>query len=205
VQVRHTGSGPGGALSTWRLRLKGLSIAEGEVHVWSISARAAQFTGRAVRDSHKVGSPAAATRAVSVASYTTRNEWEDLLGNQQVAGLDEDDISDFSSEGPRRGGGPKPDLAAPGAMIVSSLSVHSPVEPSELIDDRHLVMAGTSMAAPFVSGLVALLLERDPKLEPETAKELLQAASAVPGRPAGAFDPKWGRGLVDAARLAQDP
>ena len=189
----------------WRLRLRAWRVVDGRVDVWSIDEFAAQFTGSAVQDNMKIGSPGAATRAITVASYTTRVEWDDIFGNPRQTGLEEDDISEFSSEGPRRDGGEKPDVAAPGAMIVSSLSVHSPVNPAFLVDDLHRVMAGTSMACPFVSGLVALLLERTPDLRPEAVKRTLRNHSAVPGRPKGTFDNKWGYGLVDAARLAPRP
>lgn len=40
--------------------------------------------------------------------------WDDMFGNPHQAGLELDDISEFSSEGQRRVA--KPDLAAPGAM-----------------------------------------------------------------------------------------
>ena len=70
-----------------------------------------------------------------------------------------------------------------------------------MIDNSFRGMAGTSMATPFVAGLTALLLERNPALDPAGVKTLLNANSAVPGKPAGAFDPKWGFGLIDAANL----
>jgi subtilisin family serine protease len=58
------------------------------------------------------------------------------------------------------------------------------------------------MATPFVAGLVALLLEHDPQLDPDGIKQILRSISSIPGRPAGTFDPKWGYGLVDAQTLA---
>jgi subtilisin family serine protease len=64
-------------------------------------------------------------------------------------------------------------------------------------------MAGTSQASPFVAGLVALLLERDPRLTPDAAKKLLRDNSRIPGRSRGTFDPKWGYGLIDATGLAK--
>jgi subtilisin family serine protease len=63
------------------------------------------------------------------------------------------------------------------------------------------IMAGTSMATPFISGVVALLLEREPTLDPTRVKALLRADSRVPGKPAGTFDPKWGYGLINLARI----
>ncbi|MGH9179174.1 MAG: S8 family serine peptidase [Acidimicrobiales bacterium] len=185
----------------WRLRLEGTKVTRGTVDVWSVDDSVAQFTGPAAVDSMKVGTPGAATHAVTLASFTTRVEWKDIFGEPHAAGLELDDISDFSSEGPRRDGARKPDLATPGAMIVSSLSVHSGVPPGALVDDRHTVMAGTSMACPFASGVVALLLQRQPKLTPKKAKSLLRSNSAIPGKRAGAWDPKWGYGLLDAEHL----
>jgi subtilisin family serine protease len=112
-----------------------------------------------------------------------------------------DDIADFSSEGPLRNGVQKPDVAAPGAMIVSAMSSAAGFDRSMLQNSKFVVMAGTSMACPFVTGLVALLLQRDSSLTPDKVKELLKKNSAVPGQTTGTFDPKWGFGLVNAEKL----
>jgi subtilisin family serine protease len=185
----------------WRIRLKGTTVRDGTVHLWSVDGDAAQFSGRAVVDSTKVGSPGAATGAITVASYTSKTTWEDVWGHPHQAGLDLNDISDFSSEGPRRDGVEKPDLAAPGAMVVSGLSVHSGVLPDFVIDNLHTIMAGTSMACPFVAGLVALLLQRDRTLGPEAVRAILRDHSELPGGAGAGWDPKWGSGLIDARSL----
>ena len=57
------------------------------------------------------------------------------------------------------------------------------------------------MATPFVSGLVALLLEHDPSLDPNGLRTRLLSNSAIPGRAPGTFDTKWGHGLIDAQGL----
>lgn len=100
-----------------------------------------------------------------------------------------------------RPGQNKPDVTGPGAMIVSALSRNATPLPAELINNAFVVMAGTSMATPFISGLVALLLERNSTLNPAGVKALLASHSSIPGRPAGTFDPKWGFGLIDALDL----
>ncbi|MEO8892309.1 MAG: S8 family peptidase [Coleofasciculaceae cyanobacterium] len=204
VQIRNaTATAPvkGGI---WQLRVRNTSTTEGRLDVWTLDGQPSPqvvFSGTSVQDSLKIGSPGASKAAVTVASYTTKVEYTDIDGTPRSVGLTLDDISDFSSEGPLRDGTQKPDLAAPGAMIVSALSADSSPSRAEMVNSKFVVKAGTSMATPFVAGVVALLLERDPSLEPAVLKELLQENSLIPGQELGTFDPKWGFGLINAANL----
>jgi hypothetical protein len=187
---------------TWRIKLTGVKVrGESAVDVWSVDEGVGQFTGIAVEDNMKIGSPGCCTSAITVASFTTKSKWEDFFGNEHGGGLELNTISDFSSEGPRRDGVRKPDIAAPGAMIGAALSGDSGVGPAVILDQLNRINAGTSMACPFVAGLVALLLERDPTLNPKQAKALLVSKAAIPRRPKGTFDEKWGFGLISAKGL----
>ncbi len=70
-------------------------------------------------------------------------------------------ISEFSSPGPTRDGRQKPDIAAPGEIIISSASSNAVWSPSDLAEDGvHAQMSGTSMAAPHVTGAVALIIQK---------------------------------------------
>jgi subtilisin family serine protease len=192
------------AAGNWRLWLRGAAIQDGRVDVWVLDSSPGLdvvFSGSTVSDSHKIGSPGAAASAITVAAYTTKVRWTDVQGHIQEVGLELNDISDFSSEGPLRTGSQKPDVAAPGAMIVAPLSADSLVSAHDMASPGYRMMAGTSMATPFITGIVALLLEREPTLNPAQVKALLRADSRVPGKPAGTFDPKWGYGLVNLARI----
>ena len=190
------------APGTWRIKLAGVKVSgDGMVDIWSVDERVGQFTGIAVEDNMKVGSPGCCTSAVTVASFTTKNKWVSFMGTDHQSALELNTISDFSSEGPRRDGAKKPDVAAPGAMIGAALSGDSGFGPAVLLDQLNRINAGTSMACPFVAGMVALLLERDPTLDPKTVKSMLQAKSAIPRRPAGTWDEKWGYGLLSAKGL----
>ncbi|MGB3656256.1 MAG: S8 family peptidase, partial [Rivularia sp. (in: cyanobacteria)] len=168
VQIRGTGEAqfnqpvPGGV---WQLRLRNTSSKEARVDVWTLDdVSSVFFTGKSIADSVKIGSPGCAGSSITVASYTTKAKYTDIDGKERQMGLELDTISEFSSEGPLRNGDRKPDIAAPGAMIVSALSSDADLDRSMVINSKFVALAGTSMATPFVTGLIALLLQRNPKL-----------------------------------------
>ncbi|TMW69616.1 hypothetical protein Poli38472_001772 [Pythium oligandrum] len=67
-----------------------------------------------------------------------------------------DGLADFSSKGPSVGGLMKPEISAPGVAVRSSWNTG---------DSEYNSISGTSMAAPHVSGAVALLLAAKPGLK----------------------------------------
>jgi subtilisin family serine protease len=145
--------------------------------------------------------PATAAVAIAVGAYTTRTEWRDE--QSEVHHLADDThgvLALFSSMGPTTAPtvtGYKPDLAAPGSVIVSARATTVPPGPNTL-DGERLVMQGTSMAAPHVTGAVALMLQADPKLEPMHAREALAASARQDDRTGATPNPGWGYGKLDA-------
>lgn len=90
--------------------------------------------------------------------------------------------------------GPWVDVAAPGEDVVSL-----DPEGEGLLDTMPTVtgekpIAGTSYAAPVVSGVVALLRSRSPQL---TARQVMQRIEDTAHRPAGGWDPVLGHGVID--------
>ena len=80
-------------------------------------------------------------------------------------------------------------VAAPGVDIVSTAP-----------GGNLMVSSGTSLAAAFVSGTAALLLQQQPQLSPAALQSLLQNTAKHLGTPGK--DPQFGSGLIDACRAA---
>jgi serine protease AprX len=98
----------------------------------------------------------------------------------------------WSSGGTTQDGFAKPDVMAPGAHIVSVLAPGSAFAllcPACVIAGQYFKAGGTSMAAPVVSGAVALMLQARPRLTPDQVKALLQMTDhRIKGSVAGEID-----------------
>ena len=195
VEVSGRGAVQGGL---WKVEVRRKSGAAANVDVWLLTDPERYGSAELVSPDFDtlIGSPGSGHEVVTVASYTSRNQWTDISGAAQSVGLTPDTVSEFSSPGPLRGGALKPDVTAPGAMIASCLSSASNVDKNDVIAQGYRVMAGTSMASPVVTGLLALFLQTNPAATPAQAKAWLKKNSAVPDSAAGAHDIKWGYGLI---------
>ena len=134
--------------------------------------------------------------------------------HQGTAARHDDVIGGFSSRGPTWiDFSAKPDLVAPGVGIESLSDPHSALYSSlpgyrlpgtvPLWYKPYLSLSGTSMAAPVVSGAVALMLEANPALTPNAVKAILQYTAQAR---AGEHILAQGAGLLNASgavRLAR--
>lgn len=122
---------------------------------------------------YTIGSPAAAADAVTVGAMADCGEKGFSLAS-------------FSSRGPTADGRIKPDIAAPGVAIMA---------PKANTTSDYVSYSGTSMATPFTSGTVALMLDANPSLTPAQVKSLL-AGTAVDWNASGQ-DIDYGAGRLD--------
>ncbi|NTV79221.1 MAG: S8 family serine peptidase, partial [Clostridiales bacterium] len=154
-------------------------------------------------DSEKtIGSPGSSNKVICIGSYVTKDHWVDINGITQyqpgnpIVGA----ISSFSSIGPTRDGRLKPDLVAPGEVIVAAYSSFLTQTPSTNIlqGGKHQKMQGTSMASPHVTGVVALMLEKNGALNYDQAVTLLKNTTKKDSYTGTSPNNIYGNGKLDA-------
>ena len=174
---------------TWTIRLHGRQVRDGRFDGWierddprpagTLGPKQAWafpsfFSERSMVDNSTVSSLGCGHRVISVANlHEARNI-----------------INISSSQGPTRDGRFKPDVAAPGTEIRAAKGFSTD-------DDRWVRMTGTSMASPYVTGIVGLMLGIEPKLTAAQIEGIIRStARPLPG---GAF--AWandaGFGVID--------
>ncbi len=147
---------------------------------------------------------------ISVGAYVTRNEFETENSGTMNMGETVGDIASFSCVGPTADGRMKPDISAPGCAIASSASSNYssiaslPIAGYYEWNDRnyyYAYMQGTSMSAPFVTGVLATWLEANSELDPAGVRSILASTAITDdytGSIAGVGDNTWGYGKIDA-------
>ena len=152
---------------------------------------------------------------ISVGAYTTRR----YFSNTYLGGL-----SGFSSHGPTVDRRTKPDITSPGEGIISAFNRFDNSQyytehrvTSTLFHNNteyYGILQGTSQAAPFVTGLLALCLQANPNLTYAQAVNLLRNSALTDGH-TGEIGPTgnnlwgWGkvnvRGMIDSICIVTPP
>jgi subtilisin family serine protease len=149
---------------------------------------------------------------ISVGAYTTQNEYTDIFGfpRKSPSYAPNGALAPFSSQGPTADGRTKPDITAPGNVVLSAMSRFYLDAPTEiLVQPRwyegniswgYAALPGTSMAAPVISGVAALLLEADKSLTAGQLLDILQRTAKQDKFTDTSLIGKnrWGAGKVNA-------
>ena len=138
-------------------------------------------------------------------STTTSSEWKGLGKRAK-----------FSSIGPSYSGETKPDVMAPGIYITSAYNkryrdTHTSATSSIIEKNTYTLpgetkeqtcywrtMSGTSMAAPAVTGTVALWLQAKPTLTPEDVKDIIARTATIPDETLDYPNNYYGYGEINA-------
>lgn len=220
-----SGAWPAGR--THALRFEG----QGTAAVWlqaegELASRSAALLPRASKLG-TVSIPGTHPALITVGATLNRAQWVDLDGAavalERFGALEppvEDSPAYFSAVGPTSTGALKPTLVAPGAFVGAARSQLTdprssdggtmfgggldctPVTTCKLLDEGYALASGTSMAAPVVTGAVALMLERHPGLTQPELLALLQAGSRPVAGVVG-LAPQLGAGALDVVQTLQ--
>ncbi len=192
--------------SSWSITLsnRNPSNGSGEFDMWIYepsepSEGKAYFTSN-VSDDEIVGEPGNAQNCLTVGSYNTKYEWDSENGGHYhySSPITLADISSFSSVGPTRDGRLKPEIAAPGMGIASSLSTDSTIDVTWIVkDDRHCIKQGTSMAAPHVAGAVALIYDKYPSASASQVRNWILNTARSDTYASGLPNNTWGYGKLN--------
>ena len=110
------------------------------------------------------------------------------VDDQGTPGRADDAVAPWSSRGTTQDGFTKPDVTAPGSHIVSALpsgSTYARLCPTCVVGQSYIRAGGTSMAAPVVSGIAALMLQAHPTWTPDQVKQALRRSAEMVGSPIG--------------------
>ncbi len=158
---------------------------------WAAGIVVCAAAGNEGPESQTIASPGISDQVITVGALDDRN----------TPGTKSDDvIASFSSRGPTIYGVVKPDIVAPGVNIVSLRSPNSYLDrfqKANRVGKAYFSLSGTSMATPICAGVVALMLQNNPSLQPTDVKQLLiNGADVWKGR-----DPNiYGSGYINAER-----
>ncbi|MFC0618062.1 DUF2272 domain-containing protein [Deinococcus budaensis] len=176
-------------VSAWEVTLTGEDVQDGRVHAWierdsGCGSCQSRFAAQEADARTTLGTICTGYRTLAVGAYDPHRE-ERPLGR-------------FSSSGPTRDGRSKPDLIAPGVMILAPRS-----QGREGGGPLYTRMSGTSMAAPHVTGCVALMFGaagETPLDIVQTRRLLLASCEAAPPD----LDPaRVGSGYLDPVRAVE--
>jgi subtilisin family serine protease len=165
---------------TWIVRLHGKTVTKGAFHGWIERNDANQSSFSPPHDSsHTLGSISCGRESIVVGSYDAHKR--------------EKPISWFSSAGPTRDGREKPEISAPGHAVNAA---HSRTGTG--VTEK----SGTSMAAPAVTGVVALILAEAHARGASMPIDRIRSAIDHSGRhhpPHGGtrWEPRYGQGRID--------
>lgn len=149
-------------------------------------------------------------KIISVGAYASKRSISTLGGSTSSSGYTVGDICAYSSKGPTIDGRVKPEITAPGSLIISAYNkYYAAFKASNMIysttcnSKTHYYgsMQGTSMSSPFVAGIMALWLQAAPSLTPERAKEILKQTAindSFTGSVRESGSEQWGYGKVNA-------
>ncbi len=175
------------------------------------------------RKTRMIGSPGDSAGVITVGAYDFRNEWIGIGNRLTRFNLNLGGISSYSNPGGLLPSGRyKPDIVGPASFTISALSSgaqmsNTSCQEQNMVktggdrvvteDGRHIAWSGTSASSPYVTGVIALMLQKNPNLDTEQVRRILISTAERGGAMIGATpNPDWGYGRINpSAALRATP
>lgn len=128
------------------------------------------------------------------------------IDDNYVQSLSTAQMAAWSMYGATQDGVQKPDVVADGSHVVSLLAPASSLflqHTANLVGTSYFKMGGTSMAAPQVAGMVAMMLQANPSLSNNRVKRMLKQASVPFGLQAYTSWLGTAGGFLDASAIGK--
>ena len=134
------------------------------------------------------------------------------INDQDTININDDTLAEYSGRGPTGASSqyddpnakrPKPDVVAPGDRIWSTRSANASADKYDDINGVYGLLNGTSMAAPHVSGTIALMLEANPNLTPAQVKAILRQTASLNTNLSGYTVNDRGYGIINASAAVE--
>lgn len=193
--------------SLWKLKIYANNTSNQYFHAW-IESNTCSFVferfqpgdGYVISDDYTVSIPASARYVIAVGAYVSRSKWVNYAGEEISIGKTVGEIESFSSRGPTLDGRVKPDITAPGSVIIAAKPLNIPLGPYD-VSEYYTPRRGTSMASPHVAGVVALILQLEPNISYEEVVDILRKTARedrFTGEIPEEGSPVWGWGKLNA-------
>ncbi len=197
------------ARGIWNFRLQNdLPAASFTYNMWIVATSLNGGTAEAVQNTGRrftVSIPGTAREAVTVAAYTTKRTWRDADGLQRGIDATLNDLAIFSSGGPTRDGRLKPEISAPGQVIAATFSGDASAPAFLRTEtDGYRIMQGTSMSAPQVAGIIALMFEANPTLTSNQMRNIFEDTGRSDSFATSLPNNDWGHGKANALAAVQE-
>lgn len=145
---------------------------------------------------------------ISVGSYNTKQYVPLRDGTEYFRHFSEPfEISYYSSYGPDQNGISRPDVCAPGSVVISSANRYDVGAPNiqywqpsvfyDGVEYPYCPDLGTSMSSPVVAGAVALWLQANPELSVADVRDVLRHSSYKDYYVMSSNSARWGYGKLD--------
>ena len=196
-------------------------VIEGDAEVEVMgSSRAATFNrlntdGYVNNAPYTVVAPALFSQMVAVGLTSHRDSVTNTAGERITFDYNHNalgQVVSWSGTGPALDGRMKPDVVAPGHNVISAMNSHCALSNLTTSKQRQIVgqttvggkdylwkvESGSSMAAPVVTGIIALWLQANPQLTPSDVKLLIAQTARHPEPDETYPNYRYGYGEIDA-------